>query len=306
MDVMQKAAEGDKQAMRLVEKEYGVGNGQDFAKNYMVDFGHVASDDAVQELFNYLKEIEGLESDMSGNLALLGVEGLTLGLGKGLVKKGMTKKQIDEIIEEEAYSIIDRMGEGVQGEGWVYKGMDQMFPKRDLTKKEELDLLKKGYVDTEKMSMHSARPDTAERLDKAVSYYTKQLEPFEKSLVEQAAKDTAQGYSQLSNMAIPMIPTAKNIYDAYNKRTDLLNKADQIRGVLSKEQLEQVEQMLVNSQTVYGKATPSLPAPSKEKQQELSTHKSTQEAPVTPTTFGENLTEKEKEEIEKFLRSRGL
>ena len=64
--------------------------------------------------------------------------------------------------------------------------------------------------------------------------------------------------------------------------------------------------MLVNSQTVYGKATPSLPTPSKEKQQELSTHKSTQEAPVTPTTFGENLTEKEKEEIEKFLRSRGL
>jgi hypothetical protein len=31
MDVMEKAAQGDKQAMRLVEKEYGVGNGQDFA-----------------------------------------------------------------------------------------------------------------------------------------------------------------------------------------------------------------------------------------------------------------------------------
>jgi len=31
MDVMEKAAQGDKQAMRLVEKEYGVGNPQDFA-----------------------------------------------------------------------------------------------------------------------------------------------------------------------------------------------------------------------------------------------------------------------------------
>ena len=300
MDVMQKAAEGDKQAMRLVEKEYGVGNGQYFAKNYMVDFGHVASDDAVQELFNYLKEIEGLENDMSSNLALLGVEGLTLGLGKGLVKKGMTKEQIDEIIEDEAYSILDRLHEGN-----VRTGMDKMWPPRELTKEEHQVLLNKGFVDSPKMSMHSSRPDTAERGDKAISYFKNQLEPFEKSLVEQAAKDTAQGYSQLSNMAIPIIPTAKDIYDSYNKRTDLLNKADQIRGVLSKEQLEQVEQMLVNSQTVYGKATPSLPTPSKEKQQELSTHKSTQEAPVTPTTFGENLTEKEKEEIEKFLRSRG-
>ena len=31
MEVIEKAAQGDKQAMRLVEKEYGVGNGQDFA-----------------------------------------------------------------------------------------------------------------------------------------------------------------------------------------------------------------------------------------------------------------------------------
>lgn len=31
LNVMEAAAQGDKKAMRLVEKEYGVGNGQDFA-----------------------------------------------------------------------------------------------------------------------------------------------------------------------------------------------------------------------------------------------------------------------------------
>jgi len=35
LNVMQAAAQGDKQAMRLVEKEYGVGNGQNYALDWL-------------------------------------------------------------------------------------------------------------------------------------------------------------------------------------------------------------------------------------------------------------------------------
>ena len=251
------------------------------------------SDQDAQQLFNYLKEIEQLESCMSRDAVALGVEGLTLGLGSKLVTKGMTKQQIDDIIEDEAYSIIDRVGQ---------KDFDKMFPKRDLTTEEMYEqFLKDGYVDSPEFSMANRRPDSQQRMDKAVDYYTKQLEPYEKSLVGQAAKDTAKGYAQLAGMGLPIVPTAKNIYDAYNKRTDLLNKADEIKATLSEDQLKQVEQMLKDSQPVYGKATPSLPAPSKKEQQERATHKSTKKSSASPTTFGKNLTEEERKEIEEFL-----
>ena len=37
MSVMQAAAQGDKKAMRLVEQEYGVGNGRRYAENWLTE-----------------------------------------------------------------------------------------------------------------------------------------------------------------------------------------------------------------------------------------------------------------------------
>lgn len=66
MDVMEKAAQGDKQAMRLVEKEYGVGNPQDFAIEQLSVEEFPPGEIVTKSAYDYLKTRWPEGTDLEG------------------------------------------------------------------------------------------------------------------------------------------------------------------------------------------------------------------------------------------------
>ena len=254
----------------------------------------MAEPSKAEKLITLLQEIESLEEQMKSELGLLGLEAATMGVGSKFVKKGMPKGEIDEIIEDEAYSIIDRVEQ---------EDFEKMFPKRELTSQEMYDdFLKEGYVDSPEFSMTGRRPDSKERMGKAVEYYKDQLKPLEKEMMAKAAQDTATGYKQLSSLALPVIPTLDALYGSYTKRSDLLKQADELKGQLSPEDLQDVERRLMEARPKYGQAAPAI-RPSTEEQRKAATHKGQErpEQPVSPSSVGKGLSEEQRKQVEDFL-----
>ena len=90
MDVMEKAAQGDKQAMRLVEKEYGVGNPQDFAIEQLSVEEFPPGEIVTQRAYDHLKARYPEGTDPEGR----GLPYEHWGTGEMVVGRGPLKKEI--------------------------------------------------------------------------------------------------------------------------------------------------------------------------------------------------------------------
>jgi hypothetical protein len=277
----------------------------------------MAEPSKAEKLITLLQEIESLEEEMKRDTALLGLEAATMGVGSKFVKKGMPKEKIQGIMDDEVGFMLDdwysewgRMPgrEPVYARGKsplpdegaeVY---DEMFPPRELTAKEHQKLMEGGFVDSPQIYGWGRRPDTAERSAKATKLAEDTVEPFKKALVAKAAQDTATGYKQLSSLALPVIPTLDALYGSYTKRSDLLKQADELKGQLSPEDLQDVERRLMEARPKYGQAAPAI-RPSTEEQRKAATHKGQErpEQPVSPSSVGKGLSEEQRKQVEDFL-----